>query len=145
VLEKSIQSAAAAIRDAAALLITAGAGMGVDSGLPDFRGTEGFWAAYPPYRKLGLQFLRSPIPLILIAIRIWLGDFTGIGCICIATPGRMRATPFCAIGLYRSRTGALSSPRMWTDTSQPPDSRPTGSLNVMARSIICNAPGPAMA
>ena len=25
------------------LLITAGAGMGVDSGLPDFRGKKGFW------------------------------------------------------------------------------------------------------
>ncbi|HEY2203227.1 MAG TPA: Sir2 family NAD-dependent protein deacetylase [Pseudonocardia sp.] len=30
--------------------------MGVDSGLPDFRGTEGFWRAYPPYRPLGLAF-----------------------------------------------------------------------------------------
>lgn len=30
--------------------------MGVDSGLPDFRGTEGFWNAYPPYRSLGLSF-----------------------------------------------------------------------------------------
>nr|WP_306470740.1 Sir2 family NAD-dependent protein deacetylase [Pseudonocardia halophobica] len=30
--------------------------MGVDSGLPDFRGTEGFWRAYPPYEALGLRF-----------------------------------------------------------------------------------------
>jgi len=30
--------------------------MGVDSGLPDFRGAEGFWRAYPPYRNLDLQF-----------------------------------------------------------------------------------------
>jgi NAD-dependent SIR2 family protein deacetylase len=30
--------------------------MGVDSGLPDFRGPEGFWRAYPPYRDLGLAF-----------------------------------------------------------------------------------------
>ncbi|MEQ3551976.1 Sir2 family NAD-dependent protein deacetylase [Pseudonocardia nematodicida] len=30
--------------------------MGVDSGLPDFRGTEGFWRAYPPYARLGLRF-----------------------------------------------------------------------------------------
>ncbi len=30
--------------------------MGVDSGLPDFRGTEGFWRAYPPFEKLGLSF-----------------------------------------------------------------------------------------
>jgi NAD-dependent SIR2 family protein deacetylase len=30
--------------------------MGVDSGLPDFRGPEGFWRAYPPYAALGLAF-----------------------------------------------------------------------------------------
>ncbi|MEV6831516.1 Sir2 family NAD-dependent protein deacetylase [Amycolatopsis sp. NPDC051102] len=41
---------------AGALLICAGAGMGVDSGLPDFRGGEGFWRAYPPYARLGLRF-----------------------------------------------------------------------------------------
>lgn len=37
-------------------MITAGAGMGVDAGLPDFRGPEGFWRAYPAYRKLGRRF-----------------------------------------------------------------------------------------
>lgn len=30
--------------------------MGVDSGLPDFRGDEGFWKAYPAFKKLGLNF-----------------------------------------------------------------------------------------
>ncbi len=37
--------------------------MGVDSGLPDFRGPEGFWQAYPPYRALGLRFeeLADPV------------------------------------------------------------------------------------
>ncbi len=48
--------AASAILEADALLFTAGAGMGVDSGLPDFRGNEGFWRAYPPFAKLGLGF-----------------------------------------------------------------------------------------
>ncbi len=38
------------------MLVCAGAGMGVDSGLPDFRGPEGFWRAYPPYAALGLRF-----------------------------------------------------------------------------------------
>ena len=51
-----IEEAAKAIRDADYLLITAGAGMGVDSGLPDFRGKEGFWRAYPAARRLGLSF-----------------------------------------------------------------------------------------
>ncbi|MBN2894646.1 MAG: NAD-dependent deacetylase [Campylobacterales bacterium] len=45
------------IQDADALLITAGAGMGVDSGLPDFRGNDGFWNAYPQARMLGLSFI----------------------------------------------------------------------------------------
>ena len=40
---ESIARAASLIADADALIITAGAGMGVDSGLPDFRG-----AAPPP-------------------------------------------------------------------------------------------------
>ncbi len=55
-LEASLDRAAAAIAGADAILIAAGAGMGVDSGLPDFRGPQGFWRAYPPYEKLGLQF-----------------------------------------------------------------------------------------
>jgi NAD-dependent SIR2 family protein deacetylase len=37
--------------------------MGVDSGLPDFRGPEGFWRAHPPYARLGLRFeeLADPV------------------------------------------------------------------------------------
>jgi NAD-dependent SIR2 family protein deacetylase len=51
-----VKRAAKFITAADALLITAGAGMGVDSGLPDFRGTQGFWRAYPAIAKLGLAF-----------------------------------------------------------------------------------------
>lgn len=51
-----IQKAAEYIQNAEALLITAGAGIGVDSGLPDFRGNTGFWNAYPPIADRGLSF-----------------------------------------------------------------------------------------
>ncbi len=54
--EQKFRAAADAIAAADALVIGAGAGMGVDSGLPDFRGPEGFWRAYPPFRALGLNF-----------------------------------------------------------------------------------------
>ena len=57
-----LQLAAQAIGRADALLIAAGAGMGVDSGLPDFRGNEGFWKAYPPLKKLGLLFAQAANP-----------------------------------------------------------------------------------
>jgi len=60
--QEIFRQAAAAIRNARALVITAGAGMGVDSGLPDFRGNEGFWNAYPPYRRLGLSFVEAANP-----------------------------------------------------------------------------------
>lgn len=49
--------ARALVEQADALVFAAGAGMGVDSGLPDFRGNEGFWRAYPPYARLGLSFV----------------------------------------------------------------------------------------
>jgi len=55
--DAAIARAAEAIARADALLVTAGAGMGVDSGLPDFRGDAGFWRAYPPYQRLGLSFV----------------------------------------------------------------------------------------
>jgi len=54
--EASIAKAARIVGAAEAIVITAGAGMGVDSGLPDFRGDKGFWKAYPVARRLGLSF-----------------------------------------------------------------------------------------
>jgi NAD-dependent SIR2 family protein deacetylase len=57
-----IVKAAQLIGHAQGLLITAGAGMGVDSGLPDFRGPEGFWQSYPALRKAGLGFRQVATP-----------------------------------------------------------------------------------
>src|SRR5262249_12032094 len=57
-----LDRAAAAIAGADAILIGAGAGMGVDGGLPDFRGPQGFWRAYPPYERLGLNFVALANP-----------------------------------------------------------------------------------
>jgi NAD-dependent SIR2 family protein deacetylase len=61
-LAASIAAAAEAVRGADALVVTAGAGMGVDSGLPDFRGDRGFWQAYPMYERLGLSFVDAANP-----------------------------------------------------------------------------------
>lgn len=48
------------LADADALLIGAGVGMGIDSGLPGFRGNQGFWAAYPPYYGRSFADLACP-------------------------------------------------------------------------------------
>jgi len=54
--------AAEVVREAEVFVITAGAGMGVDSGLPDFRGDQGFWKAYPAYSRLGISFVDCADP-----------------------------------------------------------------------------------
>jgi NAD-dependent SIR2 family protein deacetylase len=59
-LDANLRRAADALRQADALLIGAGAGMGVDSGLPDFRGSEGFWKAYPPFRGRPFAEMSNP-------------------------------------------------------------------------------------
>lgn len=73
------QKCAELISSATGLLVTAGAGMGVDSGLPDFRGSAGFWNHYPALGKRGM-------------------GFTGI-----ANPAAFRANPELAWGFYGHR------------------------------------------
>lgn len=52
----AFEQAASLIQQADGIFIAAGAGMGVDSGLPDFRGPSGFWDAYPALGRAGLSF-----------------------------------------------------------------------------------------
>ncbi len=59
---ETYRQAAGLIAKADALVIGAGAGMGGDSGLPDFRGEDGFWRAYPLYEKMGLNFVALANP-----------------------------------------------------------------------------------
>lgn len=61
-MDKSIARAAQIVRDADAIIIAAGAGMGVDSGLPDFRGNPGFWVAYPALAAEGAAFMDIASP-----------------------------------------------------------------------------------
>jgi len=67
------------LAEADGLLITAGAGMSIDSGLPDFRGERGFWRAYPALGRHGLSFYE------------------------IASPRAFRARPELAWGFYGHR------------------------------------------
>ena len=55
-MHTGIKIAADLLKQSEAIFIGAGAGMGVDSGLPDFRGPEGFWKAYPMFRQSGFRF-----------------------------------------------------------------------------------------
>lgn len=68
-----VERAASLVEQADALIIAAGAGMGVDSGLPDFRGKEGFWRAYPALRGAGVDFydIASPAAFRVSPERAW--------------------------------------------------------------------------
>ena len=59
---ESIAHAADLIAQSDGLIVGAGAGMGVDSGLPDFRGKEGFWQAYPALGREQVDFYRIACP-----------------------------------------------------------------------------------
>ena len=48
--------AAELIEQSDGIIIAAGAGIGVDSGLPDFRGNQGFWQAYPALAQAQISF-----------------------------------------------------------------------------------------
>lgn len=55
-LDESIALAVEKIKNADAILIHAGAGMSVDSGLPDFRSEGGFWKEYPILKKHNISW-----------------------------------------------------------------------------------------
>jgi len=61
-LQEKFKKAARVVKTSRALIITSGAGMGIDSGLPDYRGEEGFWREYPLYRRLGINYFDAANP-----------------------------------------------------------------------------------
>jgi len=71
--EADLVRAAALVAQADALLIAAGAGMGVDSGLPDFRGNGGFWKAYPTLaaERIALMDIAAPAAFHSAPRRAW--------------------------------------------------------------------------
>lgn len=71
--DSEVARAASLVEQADALIIATGAGMGVDSGLPDFRGKDGFWRAYPALKEAQLDFhhIASPAAFHLSPERAW--------------------------------------------------------------------------
>lgn len=60
--EHLLEKAARLVQTAEMILVITGAGMGIDSGLPDFRGNQGFWRAYPALERSGLDFISIASP-----------------------------------------------------------------------------------
>ncbi|MFP3554915.1 Sir2 family NAD-dependent protein deacetylase [Paraburkholderia sp. SIMBA_049] len=70
---QAIAQAADWLREAEGLLVTAGAGIGVDSGLPDFRGNEGMWRTYPALAaaQIGFESIANPASFAEDAALAW--------------------------------------------------------------------------
>lgn len=83
------EHAAELIVQADALIIAAGSGMGVDSGLPDFRGKEGFWKAYPTLGRDQVDIIRIACPEASALNQNAHGAFTGTDSICTGQLNRM--------------------------------------------------------
>ena len=61
-LQPDLARARSLLARADALVIAAGAGMGADSGLPTFRGNDGFWNAYPALGTQRMSFTSTASP-----------------------------------------------------------------------------------
>ncbi len=61
-LNKILDDAADALKNAEAILVLAGAGMSVDSDLPTYRDKKGFWNDYPLYRGIKKDYVAMASP-----------------------------------------------------------------------------------
>ena len=107
--QRNIRRVAELIAKADALLITAGAGMGVDSGLPDYRGRQGFWRGYPVLEQRGFTFEQMAQPAwFVLPIRRRRGRSTDIGSSCIARRSPTWDSRCCLTGAVRCAAGTSS-------------------------------------
>lgn len=61
-MTEALSLAAEMIYQSDSIIIAAGAGMGADSGLPTFRGNDGFWKAYPALGEAQFNFQSIACP-----------------------------------------------------------------------------------
>ena len=135
--------AARAIRGAAALVVATGAGMGIDSGLPDFRGDQGFWKAYPAYERSASPSWTRPTPIASRRIRPSAGASTATGSTSTGTPFPTTATGSCSTGWSGSRFPDSPSPPTWTASSRRRAGIRSGSTRSTGPSITSSARRPA--
>jgi hypothetical protein len=131
--------AAALIASAGALVIAAGAGMGIDSGLPDFRCNTGLWQAYPALAAAQPPFMAiaSPTALRDDPRRAWgfYGHRLALYRDAVPHPG------FAMLRNWGEACGTAPSFLLATsmDTSNKRVSIRCESMNAMGRSITYNA------
>jgi NAD-dependent SIR2 family protein deacetylase len=66
-INQIINVVAKLISSASAIFIGAGAGIGIDSGLPDFRGSKGLWKSIPQFNLDSYEFTRLATPRLFLS------------------------------------------------------------------------------
>lgn len=102
------------ILSAHSLLIGAEADMSVDSGLPDFRGDQGFWRAYPPLERLGTSMAEMANPAGSTGIQRWPGVSTATECTSCRQPPPHESSTSSAAGRVSGPVAGSCSPQTWT-------------------------------
>ena len=137
--QRNIRRAAELIAQADALLITAGAGMSVDSGLPDFRGGQGFWRAYPPLEKLQISFEDMAQPHWFDSQPEMAWAFYGHRQRLYRETKPHGGYGCCATGRERCPRGISSSRPMWMEPSRRRDSLAIGFSSSTATFVATSA------
>ena len=140
-LQEASRIAAQKLKSAQALIITSGAGMGVDSGLPDFRGNKGFWKAYPMYERLGLNFFEAANPAHFIRDPAFGWGFYGHRAGLYSNTHPHEGFTCCGSGLIAITWIILSLHQMWTVIIKRQALPRKRSLKYTAPSATFNAPG----
>lgn len=135
----ALEHAAELIEQADALVIAAGAGMGVDSGMPDFRGQQGFWAAYPALAAAGIDFtsIANPKGFVQDASRAW--GFYGHRLARTTKQFRTPGSPSSSVGPTPCRSAPRCSPATWTASFRKRASTRQRFMNAMDHCITCSA------
>jgi hypothetical protein len=138
-ISEKYQRAAQAILNADGMMIAAGAGMGVDSGLPDFRGREGFWEAYPALGKSKIDFSSIASPDAFLRMPHEHGDFMVIGSTCTEIPSRMMVSDCCVKWQPDCHMARLYTPVTSTGSFRKQDFLKVACVKSTVAFIICNA------
>ncbi|MDR6374176.1 hypothetical protein J2776_000852 [Paraburkholderia caledonica] len=127
------------ISEADGVLITAGTGMGIDSGLPDFRGATGFWRAYLALGAKGVTFrdIANGMAFRVDPKRAW--GFYGHRLSYTGTPCLTLVLTFLKDGRKPNRAERSSLQAMWTASFGRRASANSRSWSATARSTIYSA------
>lgn len=132
-MKNDLNYAVELIRKSDGILITAGAGMSVDSGLPDFRSSGGFWNAYPAFREHNLNFQDIATPMSFETHTELIYWFYGHRLVQYRNTTPHEGYQILKRWAAENHTVILCLPATWMAIFKKPDLKKNGFMKCMAR------------